>query len=809
MDQKQAHPEALQFASLAAHQMRSPVTAIKSILQTLLGGYVGPLSDKQRELLGKADARCDQALEAIRRMLTIAQGVEREEWAERVVDLAGVCRRTLPRYAPEALERDISLASEVPSGPVYVLGNEAAYVELVTALVDNALKYTPSFGRIRVCVEELSEAERVRLTVADSGVGIPEDQREKIFEPFFRTAAVKSLTVPGTGLGLAFVKAIVDAAGGSVRAGKSDLGGAELVVEVPAARPEETAEAEEKRKKEARPMKVVIVGGVAAGPKVASKIIRLMPDAEVTIVEKGKLLSYAGCGLPYYVSGVVPEQRQLMSSAVGMVRDAVFFQQVKNVRVMNQTEAVEIDRRGKRLRVVDRVNNRQLWLDYDRLVLATGASPVVPPIPNVQLGNIFTLHGVHDAEGLKIALAERRARDVVIVGGGLVGVEMTEALTYSGSRVTIVELAPQILGILDWEIAKLVELHMESHGVKIHTSTRVERFEGTEKVAAVVTCRGILPADLVILGSGVRPNVTLARAAGLELGPTGAIRVDERMRTSDPDIYAAGDCVECHGLVTGKPCYVPLGSTANKQGRVAAINICGGRASFPGVLGTTICKVFDYCVARTGLTEAEARAQGLDVVTALVPAPDKEHFMPEAAMLLLKVVVDRRSRRLLGAQATGPGAGDKRIDVAAMAIAARMTVEQVANADLGYAPPYALAMDNLITAANVAANKLDGHMEGITPMEVHRMLEEGQNFVLLDVRSPAEYDEVRLPRSTLVPLGTLRGRLDELPRDKLIVTFCNTSLRGYEAALILRAAGFGQVRVMDGGIAMWPYEKVT
>ena len=556
------------------------------------------------------------------------------------------------------------------------------------------------------------------------------------------------------------------------------------------------------------PMKVVIIGGVAAGPKVAAKIVRLMPDAEVTIIEKGEFLSYAGCGLPYYVSGVVKEQAELMSTPVGVVRDSVFFQKVKNVHVMNHTEATRIERPEKRVQVRNR-DGEESWLDYDKLVLATGSVPVVPPLPNVKLDNIFTLHGVHDAEGIKTVLAQDKARDVVIVGGGLIGVEATEALVEKGCRVTIVEMLPQILGMLDWEIARLVEKHMESHGVKVLTDTRVESFEGNEKVERVVTDQGELSADMVVLAIGVRPNVKLARDAGLEIGTTGAIQVDQRMCTSDPQVYAAGDCVECVHLLTGKPCYVPLGSTANKQGRVAANNICGASDIFPGVLGSTVCKVFDHCVGRTGLSEATARVLGHEVVTALAPAPDKAHFMPAAKPLLLKLVVDKKSRRLLGAQAAGPGAGDKRIDIAAMAITAGMTVDQLANADLCYAPPYAPAMDNIITAANVARNKLDGHMVGASPMEVHRMMEEEADFVFLDVRSPAEYEQVRLPGATLIPLGALRGRLDELPKDKEIVAFCKISLRGYEAALILKAAGFEKVRVMDGGIAMWPFEKLT
>jgi NADPH-dependent 2,4-dienoyl-CoA reductase/sulfur reductase-like enzyme/rhodanese-related sulfurtransferase len=556
-------------------------------------------------------------------------------------------------------------------------------------------------------------------------------------------------------------------------------------------------------------MKVVIVGGVAAGPKVASRIIRLMPGADVTVVEMGEFLSYAGCGLPYYVSGVVETQAELMSTPVGVVRDAAFFQNVKNVHVLNHTEAVEIDRENKRVRVKGVQNGEESWLDYDKLMLATGASPIVPPLPGIEKENVYTLHGVHDAEGIRTAMAENRARDVVVVGGGLIGVEITEALVSKGCRVTMVEMQPQILSMMDRNMARLVEQHLESHGVKILTNTAVESIEGGDAVEGVRTSGGHLAVDMVILAVGVRPNVSLARDARLEIGSTNAIQVDAQMRTSDPDVYAAGDCVETTYLVTGKPCYVPLGSTANKQGRVAANGICGHEDSFPGVLGSSICKVFDFAVGTTGLTETAARAHGYDVETVLAPAPDKAHFMPEAQPLLLKLVVEKGTRKLLGAQATGPGEADKRIDVAAMAITVGMTVDQLANADLCYAPPYAPAMDNIITAANIARNKLDGLMRGLSPAAVHEMIQNKEDFVFLDVRSPGEHEQVRLPGGTLIPLGTLRGRLDELPRDKRIVAFCKISLRGYEAALILEDAGFEQVWVMDGGIAMWPYKKET
>ncbi len=554
-------------------------------------------------------------------------------------------------------------------------------------------------------------------------------------------------------------------------------------------------------------LKVVVIGGVAAGPKAASRIIRLRPDADVTIIERGEFLSYAGCGLPYYVSGVVKEQRELMSTPVGVVRDPAFFQKVKNVHVRNHCEAVEIDRAGKRVSVKDVRDGAVSWVDYDQLILATGAEPVKPPLPGADKENIYTLHGVHDAEGIKHLLAKDKASDVVVVGGGLIGVEVTEALVSKGCRVTIVEMLPHILTMLDADMAALVERHLESHGVRILTGTTVKSFEGDDCVTGVATDKGALPADLVILAVGVRPNAALARAAGLDIGATKAIKVDSRMRTSDPDIYAVGDCAESMDLVTGEACYVPLGSTANKQGRVAANTICGRDDAFPGVLGSSICKVFDFAVGRTGLTEAAARRIGYDVITALAPAPDKAHFMPEARPLLLKLVVDKATGRLLGAQATGPGDADKRIDVAAMAITTGMTVDQLAQADLCYAPPYAPAMDNIITAANVARNKISGDMAGVTAAQVKGMLDAEEDFVLLDVRSQGEYEQMRLPGSTLVPLGVLRQRLDELPRNKPIVAFCKISLRGYEAALILKHAGFKDVLVLDGGIVMWPYEK--
>ncbi len=796
----------LQFAALLAHQLKSPVGAAGSLLKTIIGEYAGHLNARQKDLLSRADRRIEEAIDAASRMLTIVRPEQDDDEEEPVAEATGLVNRTRTRFAEDAAQRDIDLTVDIELEPALVHIREAALFEALNALVNNAIKYTPDNGKISITVRKAPEEGQLRIIVADSGIGIPEGQREKIFEPFYRSPNAQNTTLPGVGLGLAFVKALVNRAGGDIWIETSIYGGAAFIMQLFSA--EELPRPETGFGSEPERLKVVIVGGVAAGPKVASKIIRMHPETQVTIIEREEFLSYAGCGLPYYVSGVVDEQKELMSTALGCVRDSVFFQHVKHVNVLSRTEATEIDRVEKRVRIKDLRSEEERWIAYDKLVLATGAVPIMPNLGGRELKNIFTLHGMRDAEGVRLHLLEQKAKDVVIVGGGLIGVEMTEALVTRGCRVTIVERDSQILGMLDWEMAHHVERHMESRGVRIMTNAKAHSFSGEEFVRAVVTDKGTVPADMVILGVGVRPRVELARIAGLEIGSTGAVKVDARMLTSDSDIYAAGDCVECIDMLTDKPCYVPLGSTANKQGRIAAVNICGGNETFPGVLGTTVCKVFDFCVARTGLTAGQAAAAGYDPVIALCGGPDREHFMPEARTLLLKLIADPVSRRLLGVQAVGPGEGAKRIDVAATAIAAGMTVDQIANLDLGYAPPYSQAMDSLITGANVLRNKIAGLLTGICPVDVHAKMERNEDFLLLDVGTPQEYEVQRLPGSKLISLGMLRSRLSELPRDKDIIIISRLCIRAYEAALILQSAGFSRVQVVDGGLVAWPFEKI-
>ena len=803
----EAERERLEQAAIAAHQLKAPVGTLQTILRTLLGGFTGQLSEQQRGMLLSADRKCTEAMETIGGLLSLAEVAGRiPETA--AADAAAAAHKAHERLRPSAAGRDIELTADIGAQEAYVHAASGPLTEAFSALLDNAIKYTPEGGRVQMRLWVDEDTEQVRLTVGDSGIGVPAEERHNLFRPFFRASNAKRLVPVGTGLGLPFVKAVTRAADGSVVAGDSELGGAEFSVALPQVPKPAQAGAQGGVEAAEPSIRVVVVGGVAAGPKIAAKIMRLRGDAQVTIVEKGRVLSYAGCGLPYYISGLVKEQRRLVSTPEGVVRGPEYFEKVKRVRVMNRAEAVKIDRENHRVLVRDLVSSNETWLPYDRLALATGAVPIVPAIAGVHLANVFALHGIEHAEGIKSDLAESRAKDVAIVGGGLIGVEMTESLVAAGCRVTLVEMRPQLLPqILDWEMAELVRRHFESKGVRVMLNTRVTGFEGDVRVRRVVTENGAFPADMVIMGVGVRPNVELAKEAGLELGETGAIKVDEHMRTSDPDIYAAGDCVESVNLITGKPCYVPLGSTANKQGRVAAINMCDGEDTFPGVAGTTVCKVFDYTVARSGLTERQAREHGCQVVTTLTPGLDRAHFMPDAAMIIIKLVGDAETGRLLGIQVVGPGEAAKRVDVAVTAMTAGMTIDTIAKLDLCYAPSYSDALDNLHTACNVMQNKLRGHMVGVSPVEVRRRLRAGEDILLLDVRTLAEFDEARIEASKHIPIGALQGRLNELPRDKEIITFSRVSLSGYEAASILKAAGFRSVKVMDGGITMWPHAE--
>lgn len=560
--------------------------------------------------------------------------------------------------------------------------------------------------------------------------------------------------------------------------------------------------------------RIVIIGGVATGPKAAARARRRDPDAQITIIERGKLLSYSGCGMPYCIGGDIEDCAMLNCSPTGVPRDSVFFRNVKDVTVLNSTLAEKINREEKTVDVVNVETGEYQTSPYDKLVIATGGLPVMPPIPGIRLNRIFRLGHPDDAVAMRELLLTGDIKKAVIIGAGLIGMEMIEALGKRGVQVTMVEMLPNVLPkMLDIEIAAFLTKYLRGKGVNIKTNERVTEILGDDhgNVKSVMTANGeTLDADMVLVAVGVRPNTKLAQDAGLEIGATRAIAVNEYMQTSDPDIYAGGDCAESINRVTGKKSFWPMGSTANKHGRVIGDNLTGGDSTFPGSLGTAVLKVFDYNVGKTGLSEREAIAEGFDVVSSLMASPDCTHYYPTQKTIFLKLVADAKTGKLLGLQGVGPGQVVKRVDVVATALSFGATAEDLANVDLGYAPPFSSAIDVVAHAANIIRNKIDGLAHYLSPLEVKAKLDADEDFVWLDVRSPDEYEAMRIedPRVKLIPLGLLRRRLDELPRDKEIVAFCKISLRGYEAQRILEGEGFDNVKFMDGGIVGWPYKVI-
>jgi len=559
--------------------------------------------------------------------------------------------------------------------------------------------------------------------------------------------------------------------------------------------------------------RIVIIGGSAAGPKAAAKARRMDEHAEVVILQKDADLSMASCGYPYYVGGYFDDRNMLLCTPAGIVRDPQFYLNAKNIKAGTNTEVTGIDRKAHEVSFKSLLTGVTGTVAYDKLVIATGATPRMPPIPGVDLKGITTLQSMKDADFLRRVRDEGTIKKAVIIGGGLIGIETCEALQLAGVEITVIELLPQLLTFLDWDLAKLVENHVKTKNANVITGNGIVEFLGENgRLTGVKLANGTeLPCELAVVAIGVIPNVKLAREAGLSIGATGGIEVNEYMQTSDPDIYAVGDCVETVHRITGKKVLAPYGDLANLQGRVAGENaVMGNTVTFPGTIQTGICKVFDYSAGSTGLSETSAKKNGYDdIVTVMNASTDKPNFMG-GELIITKLVCERSTGKILGAQCIGPGNAAKQIAQWAMAIQAGMHVEDIVNADLPYAPPFSLAIDHFIATAHLMQNKLKGRLKGVSPMEVRKKLDEKDRPFFIDARGPDEYEQVRLGiGETLIPLGALRRRLGELPQDKdrEIVCYCKISLRGYEAALVLEANGWRNVKVMEGGIVAWPYAR--
>jgi NADPH-dependent 2,4-dienoyl-CoA reductase/sulfur reductase-like enzyme/rhodanese-related sulfurtransferase len=567
------------------------------------------------------------------------------------------------------------------------------------------------------------------------------------------------------------------------------------------------AEAKVKKKK------IIVIGGSAAGPKAAAKARRIDNRAEVIILQKDADLSMASCGYPYYVGGFFDDRNMLLSTSTGVVRNPQFYLNAKDIDARVNTEVTAINRKKHTVSFRNTVTGETGDMTYDKLILATGSVPLMPPVPGVGLSGITTLQSMKDADFLRKVKDEEKIKKAVVIGGGLIGIETCEALQLAGIEITVVELLPQLLTFLDWELAKLVENHVKSKGAKVITDNGVAGFLGEDgRLKAVKLQNGAeLPCQLAVVAVGVRPNVKLAQDAGLKVGETGGILVDEYMQTSDPDIYAVGDCVETTNRITGSKVLAPYGDLANLQGRVAGENAASENCvTFPGTIQTGICKVFDYSAGSTGFSESAAKKAGFkDIITVINASPDKPRFM-QGKLLVTKLVADKKTGSILGAQCVGPGNVNRQIAQWAMAIQGRLSVEDIINADLPYAPPFSLAIDHFIAAAHIMQNKMKVRMKGISSMEVKRKIMSGESPFLLDVRESVEFERMRLGiGEKLISLGALRKRLNELPEDKEkeIICFCQISLRAYEAALVLEDEGWKNVKVMEGGVAAWPYPR--
>lgn len=557
--------------------------------------------------------------------------------------------------------------------------------------------------------------------------------------------------------------------------------------------------------------KIIVVGGSAAGPKAAAKARRMDEFADITMFQKGPDLSMASCGYPYFVGGFFDDRNQLLCTPAGVVRDTKFYWNAKGIVTKVKTEVTKIDRQNKQVEFVDLVTGEKGVQSYDKLVIATGAVAGMPPVPGVNLKGITTLQSMQDADYLRKIRDDGKIKKAVVIGGGLIGIETIEALHLAGIELTLIELLPQLLTFLDWEMAKLVENYLKTK-VNVITKNGVAEFLGENGVLTGVKLQNgtEIPCELAVVAIGVRPNIKLAKEAGITIGKLGGIQVNEYMQTSDPDIYAVGDCCEIKNLITQKPVLAPFGDLANLEGRVAGQNIIKEKSAvFPGTIQTGICKLFDYNIGITGLSETKAQENGIDYIKVVNASPDKPGFM-KGQLLVTKLLADKKTGKIIGAQCLGPGDVAKQLAIWATAIKGGLTVEDMVNADLPYAPPFSLAIDHSIASAHILQNKINGVFEGISAMEFKEKLNRKDDMFILDARGADEYEQTRLGvGETLIPIGALRQRMSELPQDKNkeIIVYCKISLRGYEAAVALKAHGYTNVKVLEGGIMAWPFTK--
>lgn len=543
-------------------------------------------------------------------------------------------------------------------------------------------------------------------------------------------------------------------------------------------------------------MKYLIVGGVAGGATAAARIRRNTEKAEIILFEKGEYISYANCGLPYYIGGVIAEREKLF------VQTPQAFGKRFNIDVRTQSEVMAIDKKAKtvEIRTADGATYTET---YDKLLLSPGASPVRPPLPGIDSKGIFTLRNVNDTDNIKKYLQTHSVKHAVIIGAGFIGLEMAENLHAAGAEVAVVEMANQVMAPIDFSMASLVHEHLLQKGVKLYLEKAVAFFEQTDKGVQVFFKSGeSLQADMVLLSIGVRPNTSLASDSGLEIGEARGIKVNDYLQTSDENIYAVGDAIEFRHPVTGKPWLNYLAGPANRQARIVADNIVfGNKITYEGAIGTSIAKVFDMTVASTGLPAKRLKAEGIDFLSATIHSGSHAGYYPDALQMSIKITFSPEDGKLLGAQIVGYNGVDKRIDEFSQVIKHHGTVYDLIELEQAYAPPFSSAKDPVAVSGYVAGNILTGKMQPLYWRELRDA--DLTKVTLIDVRTPDEFSLGALKGAVNIPVDEIRGRMDEIPRDKPVYLYCGVGLRGYLASNILLQNGFGEVKNLIGGIKLY------
>ncbi|MFA6402514.1 MAG: FAD-dependent oxidoreductase [Salinivirgaceae bacterium] len=535
--------------------------------------------------------------------------------------------------------------------------------------------------------------------------------------------------------------------------------------------------------------KIVIIGGVAAGATAAAKARRISSTAKITMIEAGPDISFANCGLPYYIGGDIKSRSKLI------LQSPESFKEQYDVDVYTHTLVEAIDKKAHIISTIDTRSGEKKIVEYTKLILAQGGRPVTPTLPGADFDHVFTLWTLEDMDKISRHLEEKNPQTAVVVGGGFIGLEMVEALVKRGLKVHVVEMMPHVMSLMEAETAGFIEKEMLSYGVEIHTNVGVTEITNSK---VKLNNGSLLDADMVLLSIGVRPTLQLAKETGLELGEAGGLLVTPQLQTSDPDIYAAGDMIEIEHRINGNKVRIPLAGPANRQGRIAAENVLGGNHAYKGALGTSVVRVFEAVAGTTGLSFKQAKAAGIDADSVVVHKEHHTSYYPNAELVTVMLVYDRNTGIILGGQTAGYKGADKRLDVIATAAASKLTVSDLADIDFAYSPPIGTANDALNMAAYTAENKMSGFSESLTVSELDAFIE-GKNPVIIDVRDYFAFEKNHIQGAVHIPLELLSEQSATLPSGRLILVYDETGKKGHQALRSLKGAGFNQIINISGG----------